>query len=91
MVVGNRDRLGMKVQDARAEGADHEVVPLEGLVRRWGHVVLADDRGEVVDVEAVGVVAPVPTDDIQRVVVVCIGVDRMSRALMRTSKSPDSS
>ena len=33
----------IEVEDAGAEGADHEVVPLEGLVGRRRHVVLADD------------------------------------------------
>ena len=74
MVVRNHDRLRMEVERTRAERADHEVVRLEGLVRRRRHVVLADDRAEVVDVEAVRVVAAVPADDIERVVAVAVRV-----------------
>ena len=41
--------------------------------------MLSDDRGEVIHVEAVGVVAPVPANHVQRMVVVGIGMDRVPR------------
>ena len=67
VVVGHRDRLLVVVDLARAEVADHEVVALEDLVHRRRLVHLAGDRHEVLDVERVGVEAPVPPDDVERV------------------------
>ncbi len=79
VVVGHRHRFRVEVEHPRAEGADHEVVTLERLVDRRRHVELADDRREVVDVEDVRVVAPVPPDDVARVVVVHVGVNAVAR------------
>ncbi len=75
VVVWNDDRLGMKVEQSRAERADHEVVSLKGLMRRWRHVVLAHNGTEVIDVEDVRVVAAVPPHDIERVIGVHVRVD----------------
>ena len=74
VVVGNHDRQRMKIERARAERTDDEVVRLEGLMRWRRHVVLANDWAEIVDVEAVRVVATVPADNIKRVVVVHVRV-----------------
>ncbi len=75
VVVGDDDRVWMRVECSWAERADDEVEPLEGQVDRGRHVELAGDGGEVSDVEAVGVVAAVPAHDFERVVWVDIGVD----------------
>ena len=77
VVVGNDDCFRMEIEDARAEGTDDEVVSFEGLVGRRWHVMLADNRRKVVDVEAVRVVASIPSDDIERMVVVYIGMNRI--------------
>ncbi len=69
VVVGQRDRLRVVVELARAERADHEVLALEGLVHRRRHVDAAGDRLEVVGVERVRVDVAVPADDVERVVV----------------------
>ncbi len=74
VVVGDGDRVWMEVERTRTERADHKIVSLEGLVDRWRHVEHACDWGEVVDVEAVGVVAPVPTNHFEWVVWVDVGV-----------------
>ena len=75
VVVWHHDRLGVEVQDAWAERADDEVMPFECLMHRRWQVVLPDDRREVIDIEAVLVVAAIPSDDIKRVVFVGVGVD----------------
>src|SRR6185312_7221213 len=49
VVVRDRHRLRVEVELPRAERADHEVVALEGLVRRRGLVDPARDGLEVVD------------------------------------------
>ena len=74
MVVRHNDRLRMEVKRSWAELADDEVVRLECLMRRWRHVVLGHDWAEVVDVEAVRVVAAVPAHNVKRVVAVHVRV-----------------
>ena len=74
MVVRHDHRKRMKVERARAKRADHEVVRFKSLVRWRRHVMLANDRTEVIDVEAVGVIATIPTHDIKRVIVVVVRV-----------------
>ena len=77
VVVWNLDGFLMEVQRAGAEGANHKVVGFSKLVGR-GHVVLAHDWTEVIDIEGVRVVTPIPPHDIQRVVVVDVFVDAVS-------------
>ena len=68
-MVGQRDRQRVPVELPRAERADHEVRPLERLVR-GRRLVQAPGLGlEVVDVERVRVDVAVPADDVERVVV----------------------
>ena len=69
VVVGQRDRHRVPVEHARAERADHEVRPLEVLVRRRRLVQPARLGLEVGDVERVRVDVAVPADDVERVVV----------------------
>ncbi len=78
MVVGTLMACRVIVEHAGAEGADHEVVGFKGLVDRRGHVQLAGDRAEVVGVEDEGVVAPVPSDHVERVVVIGVRVDEVA-------------
>ena len=78
VVVWNLDGFLMEVQRAGAEGANHKVVGFKGLVGRGGHVVLAHNRTEVINVEGVRVVAPIPAHNIQWVVVVDVFVDAVS-------------
>ena len=67
VVVGHRDRQRVVVDLARDEVADDEVPALEHLVHRWRLVDAPRDRLEVGDVEDVGVEAPVPAHDVERV------------------------
>ena len=78
VVVRHRDGVRVEVQEPRAEAADDEVVALERLVDRRRHVQLADDRAEVVDVEAVRVVAAVPAHHVERVVRVGVAVHQVA-------------
>ena len=75
MVVGDRHRLGVEIEWARAERADDEVRPLEGLVHRRRRMGPLQHRLEVGDVERVGVQAPVPAHDVERVMAVVVGGD----------------
>ena len=68
VVVRHRDGVWMEIQEARAEAADDEVVTFEGLMNRRRHVQLANDRRKVIHVEAVRVVATIPTNHIKRMV-----------------------
>ena len=68
VVVRNRDGVWMKIQEARAEAADDEVVTFKRLMNRRRHVQLANDRRKVIHVEAVRVVATIPTNHIKRMV-----------------------
>ena len=74
VVVGNHNRLRMKVKRSWTKRTNYEVVRFECLMRRRRHVMLGHDWAEVIDVEAVGVVAAIPTDDVQRVVAVGVRV-----------------
>ena len=69
-----RESRVVPVERSGTEGADDEVVSLEGLVHRRWLVELAGDRREVVHVEAVGVVAAIPADDVERVIGVVVAV-----------------
>jgi hypothetical protein len=69
VVVGQRHRERIPVEVARAERADHEARPLEGLVDGRRLVQAAGLRLEVVDVEAVRIDVAVPPDDVERVVI----------------------
>src|SRR5262249_14364133 len=69
VVVRDGDRLRVEVQLAWTEGADHEVLPLEGLVRGGRLVDPPGDRLEVVDRERPRVEEAVPADDVERGVV----------------------
>ena len=68
VVVRNRDGVWMEIQEARAEAADDEVVTFERLMNRRRHVQLANDRRKVIHIEAVRVVATIPTNHIKRMV-----------------------
>ncbi len=67
MVVRHRHSLRVEVEHSWAEAADYEVVPVEGLVDRRGHVELACDWGEVVDAERPWEAVAVPAHDVERV------------------------
>src|SRR5262249_46225127 len=67
MVVGDRHGLGVEIERARAERADHEVGPLEGLVHRRRRVGALQDRLEIGGVERGGVQAPLPAHHVERV------------------------
>src|SRR6266511_5321994 len=69
MVVRDRHRQWIEVQLPRAETADHEVPPLERLVRRRRLVNSPRDRLEVVHRERPRVEEAVPPHDVERVVV----------------------
>src|SRR3954469_16696277 len=69
VVVRDRHRERVEVELARAERADDEVLPLEGLVRGRRLVDSARDRLEVVDRERPWVEVAVPADDVEGVVV----------------------
>jgi hypothetical protein len=69
MVVGSGDSIGVVVEQARHERADHEVISLEGLVNGRRLVQAAGDRLEVVDTEGPWIEVAIPTDDIEGVVV----------------------
>ncbi len=69
VVVRRGDRLGVEIVRARAERADDEPVPLEGLVDRRRLMHAADDRLEVVDVERPGIELTVPPHHVERVMV----------------------
>lgn len=72
MHIGNGHGLGVKIERSRAETTNHEVVRFERLMDRRRHVKLTGDGTELVDVEGVGVHIPIPTDDIERVVIIHI-------------------
>ena len=74
VVVRDRHRLGVEVELARAERADHEVRAGERLVRRRRHVDAPGDRLEVVDRERPRIDVAVPADDVERVVVDHVGL-----------------
>ena len=62
VVVREHDRLGVPVELARHERADHDVVGLERLMDRRRHVKASGARLEIVDVEGHRVDGPVPAD-----------------------------
>lgn len=75
VVVGCGNGLRVVIVEARHEGADDEIAPVESLVYRWRLVYAAGDRLELMDGEGVGIDVAVPADDIERVVEVVIGID----------------
>ena len=64
---GQRHRLRVPVEHPRRERADHEVRPLEGLVRGRRQVEAPGARLEVVGVERVRPDVAVPADHVERV------------------------
>ena len=79
VVVRHRDGVWMEIQEARAEAADDEVVTFERLMNRRRHVQLANNRRKVIHVEAVRVVAAVPTNHVERVVGVGVRMHKIAR------------
>ena len=69
MVIRGRDALRVIIEQARHEGAYHEIVPLESLVHRRGLVDPPGDRLEVVDAEDPGIQITIPANHVERVVV----------------------
>ena len=69
----------MEIQEARAEAADHKVVTFKRLMDRRRHVQLANNRRKVIHVEAVRVVAAVPTNHVERVVGVGVRMHKIAR------------
>ena len=72
VVVGGRDGQRVVVELPRHEGADDEVLALEGLVDGRRLVDPSGDRLEIADVEDVGVQVAVPAHHVERMVVVVI-------------------
>src|SRR5579863_4617508 len=63
------DRLGIPVELAWHERADHQVVRLKRLMDRRRHMETTRARLEVVDVERHRVDRPVPSDDVEWMVI----------------------
>lgn len=75
VVVGCGNRERVVVVHARHEGADHKVVPVEGLVYRRRHVQATRDRLEIVDAEREGIHETVPAHHVERMIEVVVGVN----------------
>ncbi len=74
VVVRNRNGLGVPLELAGAERADHEAGSLEGLMSRRRLMEPARLRLEVGDVERPGIDEAIPADDVERVIVEDIGL-----------------
>src|ERR1019366_6847881 len=69
VVIGEVDRVGVPVELARDERADQQVGGLERLMDRWWYMKTTRAGLEVMNVERDRIDCPVPSDDVERMMV----------------------
>jgi hypothetical protein len=75
VVVGRRDGQGMIIKKPWNEGANDEIMPIEGLMHRRWLVYTPGDGLKIMETKGVGIHISVPADHIKRVVEVMIWVN----------------